>query len=245
MKRALLVGINYRGTDSELQGCINDVDHVNKILSKAGYKCTILTDDTSDKPTRLNIMKELALMIFSGATEMVFHYSGHGSQIADWSGDEVDGQDECLVPIDYKKWGMITDDHLRAIFSLVPENSKLFVLLDSCHSGTCMDLKYNLWSRPGELKLIADKEYTDTRCDIYMISGSQDAQTSADTVEDKQHQGALTWAFCKVYQIDTILTWRQLIVGIRDLLKASKYEQLPNFSTGKKINLDSKIYLKK
>ena len=28
----------------------------------------------------------------------VFHYSGHGSYVADLSGDEPDESDECLVP---------------------------------------------------------------------------------------------------------------------------------------------------
>ena len=32
MKRALLVGINYTGTDSALNGCINDISNINKFL---------------------------------------------------------------------------------------------------------------------------------------------------------------------------------------------------------------------
>jgi metacaspase-1 len=31
------------------------------------------------------------------------HYSGHGTQIPDDDGDEADGMDEALCPVDYQK----------------------------------------------------------------------------------------------------------------------------------------------
>lgn len=55
-KRALLIGINYRETPSELRGCINDVNNVKEFLLTKGYKekyITILTDDTEVKPTQI------------------------------------------------------------------------------------------------------------------------------------------------------------------------------------------------
>ena len=36
-KIALLIGINYRGTKSELSGCINDINNTKDILKKV-YK---------------------------------------------------------------------------------------------------------------------------------------------------------------------------------------------------------------
>ena len=36
-KRALLVGINYYGTNNKLNGCINDVENINNFLLKNGY----------------------------------------------------------------------------------------------------------------------------------------------------------------------------------------------------------------
>jgi len=39
LKKALLIGINYRGTANELGGCINDVNSMKNILIKrCGYK---------------------------------------------------------------------------------------------------------------------------------------------------------------------------------------------------------------
>ena len=38
---------------------------------------------------------------------LFFHYSGHGSQQQDHDGDEVDGTDETICPVDYKDAGQI------------------------------------------------------------------------------------------------------------------------------------------
>ena len=40
------------------------------------------------------------------------HYSGHGAKIKDDDGDEEDGYDETLVPLDFQQAGMIRDDDL-------------------------------------------------------------------------------------------------------------------------------------
>ena len=36
--------------------------------------------------------------------------AGRGGSVEDTSGDEVDGMDETLCPVDYQESGMITDD---------------------------------------------------------------------------------------------------------------------------------------
>jgi len=60
MKRALLVGINYIGTNAALRGCINDIDNVAAYLQSArGYSsasCIVLSDVAARKPTRANIL---------------------------------------------------------------------------------------------------------------------------------------------------------------------------------------------
>ena len=38
--------------------------------------------------------------------------AGHGGSVEDTSGDEVDGMDETLCPVDYQESGMITDDEI-------------------------------------------------------------------------------------------------------------------------------------
>jgi hypothetical protein len=45
-----------------------------------------------------------------------FHYSGHGGQAEDLDGDESDGFDETILPLDFKKAGEMIDD----VCSIVP-----------------------------------------------------------------------------------------------------------------------------
>merc|ERR1712000_326242 len=71
---------------------------------------------------------------------------GHGGQMRDMDGDETDGKDELICPVDYNKpgGGCITDDWLRESFtkSAKLKNSQTMVVFDCCHSGTLLDLPY-------------------------------------------------------------------------------------------------------
>jgi hypothetical protein len=66
----------------------------------------------------------------------LFHFSGHGTFVADESGDEPDGQDEALVPYDYQTAGMVIDDTLRELYHAFPPDTHLVLTMDCCHSGT-------------------------------------------------------------------------------------------------------------
>ena len=57
-RTAFLVGINYTGTINELYGCINDTKNVRDLLiNKYNFtNVTLLNDETSDKPTKQNIL---------------------------------------------------------------------------------------------------------------------------------------------------------------------------------------------
>lgn len=240
-KCALLVGINYVGTPNELKGCINDITNMKDALIKNyGYQesnITMMTDNTAVKPTRKNILAELLKLILSGSTNLFFHYSGHGSYVKDVNGDEIDGQDESLVPIDFETSGMIIDDELRGILQCVNENCKMTVVFDCCHSGSGLDLAYNVYERVGKYYLMKDAKYQETRGQIILISGCQDPQTSADTVEEKQNQGALTYCFLNTIKANKNLTYEQFFKGLKTMLQTKKYSQIPNLSAGKTLKL--------
>lgn len=217
MKRALLIGINYTGTNDALNGCINDIQNINDVLTKrCGYDAKnirILTDNTTVKPTRAQIESHvtwLARDCKAGDT-LVFYYSGHGSQITDRNGDETDGKDDVIVPLDYKNSGIISDDWMFLnLSSVLPSGVTLWSFTDCCHSGTIMDLQYNLQCnsvyRPGKLPKTLEyntAEWTNqfsfvtersrvTSADVYSFSGCLDPQTSADAFIRNQAQGAFT-----------------------------------------------------
>jgi hypothetical protein len=66
-----------------------------------------------------------------------------GAKIRDDDGDEADGYDETLVPVDYHEAGMIRDDDLFDIL-IKPMKDDVYCvfLMDCCHSGTVLDLPY-------------------------------------------------------------------------------------------------------
>lgn len=158
-RRALLIGINYKGTSAALAGCINDAKNMKGILQRNGYPddgehMVVLTDDRSSprdyQPTRANIMKALQWLTqgVSRGDTLFLHFSGHGSQEVDKTGHESDGLNETICPSDYKR-GQITDDELwGSVVYPLPEGVRLTALMDCCHSGTGLDLPYE-YKLPG------------------------------------------------------------------------------------------------
>ncbi|KAK0719213.1 caspase domain-containing protein [Lasiosphaeris hirsuta] len=160
-RKALLIGINYFGQEGELRGCINDTKNLSEFLiEKHGYKrqdMIILTDDQRDPnliPTHANIIRAMQWLV-NGAQPndaLFLHYSGHGGQTADTSGDEEDGHDEVIYPVDFKQNGHIVDDEIHAsVVKPLQAGVRLTAIFDSCHSGSVMDLPY-LYSTKGVLK---------------------------------------------------------------------------------------------
>jgi Caspase domain len=63
--------------------------------------------------------------------------------VRDENGDEADGQDEVLFPGDYTQAGCIKDDEIYAEFvARISPGVHVVAVIDSCHSGTAMDLPY-------------------------------------------------------------------------------------------------------
>jgi len=242
--KTLMVGINYRNTGNELKGCINDVNSLQKFLNEqnkiSNDNILTLTDDTPLKPTRNNILKKYKeLLINSEKGDILyFTYSGHGSHTFDRNGDELDGNDELLVSIDNRG---ITDDELKEIADqYLKEGVTLFVLFDCCHSGTLLDLKYRYLTTSDYSEVIVNDKNTETKGNIFFISGSSDSQTSADAYINKKFQGAMTWSFLKSVNSKPELTWKELLLKMRELLK-NNYTQVPQFSTNISIDINSKI----
>jgi hypothetical protein len=60
--------------------------------------------------------------------------SGHGAQIKDKNGDERDGEDELIFPVDFKRAGQILDDDMHAIMvEPLPPGCRLTALFDVSH----------------------------------------------------------------------------------------------------------------
>ena len=152
-KRAFLVGISHY--DTELTGYqwnningVEDIDLLSPILKDQGFTTTVLLDEQA---TFDNIVSQITQ--FTNKTKkgdiVYLHFSTHGQPIEDLNGDEEDGWDESIVPVDayklYKKGVYegkkhLTDDILNKYIMKLRErigpNGFLYVVIDACHAGT-------------------------------------------------------------------------------------------------------------
>lgn len=161
-RKALLIGINYQGTSNALRGCWNDVHNMANFIHRfGGYQhddMVILTDETGANhksvPTRENICAAMHWLVANAqpGDALFFHYSGHGGQEAAVEGDEEDGYNETILPLDFQQTGQMADDELHArLVRPLPVGCRLTALFDSCHSGTALDLPY-VYSTSGNIK---------------------------------------------------------------------------------------------
>ncbi|KNZ62290.1 hypothetical protein VP01_128g2 [Puccinia sorghi] len=166
-RKALCIGINYVGLTGELRGCHNDALNMQKFLiERYNYKqedMVVLLDtpgaNPRQVPTRANIISAMQWLVSNAQPNdsLFFHFSGHGGQVKDLDGDEDDGFDEVIYPVDHKHAGHIVDDEMFAIMvAPLPPGCRLTGIFDvellpfilwtilripsSCHSGTALDL---------------------------------------------------------------------------------------------------------
>jgi metacaspase-1 len=151
-KKSLFIGINYFGSSAELKGCINDVKNIKEFVttnfnfpSDTDHMKTLTDDDTDNMPTRENILNGMKWLIdgASNGDSLFLHYSGHGASQKDTHGDEKDGKDETLVPVDYESAGMIIDEDIfTTLVQNLPKGVRLTCIMDCCHSGSILDLPF-------------------------------------------------------------------------------------------------------
>ena len=252
--RALSIGINYVGSECELNGCVNDVINMkNAISTKSHVILTELSQDQNLIPTRGNIIRAIAEFVkgVGPNDKLLFQYSGHGSNTRDRSGDESDGRDESICPLDYDASGDIVDDDLNNLLvKKLPVGCKLWCFFDSCHSGSILDLKYRytIYPRDDKKKYVTaiDKHYPDSSEQVICISGCRDEQTSADAYINKKYAGAMTWglltSITTLQKANKPITYRNLMKNLLVLMSDNKYSQIPQISTGAPLDLDSVFF---
>lgn len=124
------VAINdYENSENDLKGCLNDQE---KILNLFKRYAPIVLSNSEATVDNVKLVLQAILNASKPGDRVVFHYSGHGTQVPDMNNEEKDGIDEALYLYD----NCLVDDELFNILSQVKDGVKLLVLLDSCFSGT-------------------------------------------------------------------------------------------------------------
>lgn len=238
-KKALLVGLNYTGTRAELRGCINDVKRLKTVLTRrfkySTTKVNVLTDLNLNRFK--NVQHVLKDFINTPTDIMVFHYSGHGTQTKDYNKDEDDGYDEAL----YTKHGiLLKDDTINSYVRSLPETTKILMIFDACHSGSVVDLPWQV-KDDGEVYKISDQEI---KADVVCITGCRDNQVSMDVKSGLTNYGAMSNDLTKLLkEVQPNTTWKELVYMLRKLLVQGKYAQVPQLSASKKELFDQNIFI--
>ena len=211
-KRALLIGISDYGNTNEdpnkwanISGA-NDVALLTPLFKEHGFDVTSLVDGQA---THTGITKALKKLVKdSKEGDVVYiHFSMHGQPFEDLNGDEKDGWDEALIPVDaqmlysegvYDGKNHLLDDELEAYFNdirhKIGTNGQLYVILDACHSGTASrgDDDHIRGTREGFTR--SGKDYTPDR-----------TQETNDyfTVSTAKGQSPITFIeACRSYQVN-------------------------------------------
>ncbi|OAY62515.1 metacaspase-1 [Manihot esculenta] len=236
-KKAVICGISYRYSRHELKGCINDAKCMRYLLiNKFQFpedSIIMLTEEETDPyriPTKHNMRMALYWLVqgCQPGDSLLFHYSGHGSRQRNYSGDEVDGYDETLCPLDFETQGMIVDDEINAtIVRPLPHGVKLHAIIDACHSGTVLDLPFlcrmsrsgqYIWEdhrpRSGMWKGTSGGE-------VISFSGCDDDQTSADTsaLSKITSTGAMTFCFIQAIERGQGTTYGSILNSMRSAIR--------------------------
>lgn len=124
---------HYTSKVSPLHSCEQDALDMQHIALSQNFKSSFLL--LSENATREAVKGAITLASkeLSSGDMLLLSYSGHGGFILDRSGDEVDDRlDETWCLYD----GQLLDDELKQLWTLFDEGVRIFVLSDSCHSGT-------------------------------------------------------------------------------------------------------------
>ncbi|MDV3000925.1 MAG: hypothetical protein N5P05_002531 [Chroococcopsis gigantea SAG 12.99] len=149
-KLALLVGINEYAQESlKLYGCVTDVNLQKELLMyRYGFKEADILTVTDKGATREGILTAFQEHLIKQAKPgdvVVYHYSGHGSEVLDPDKDDSkSGKNSTFVPVDSTipqnpaAGGDVVIDitgHTLFLLMKAVQTDYMTVVLDSCHSG--------------------------------------------------------------------------------------------------------------
>ncbi|HBB35741.1 MAG TPA: caspase [Cyanobacteria bacterium UBA8803] len=229
-KLALLVGINGYPDPYQLKGCVNDAYLEQELLiHRFGFNpndILLITDESNIKPTRAGILQGFEEHLIKQAKPgdiVVFHFSGHGSQVFDPDSGFKDQLNSTFVPIDRVVSSVgdrvtvsdIMGESLFLLMSALPTEN-VTVVLDSCHSGggkrgnltvraidggrqidpSSLEREYQeQWlSRLGISRAQVGRDRQRSIAQGVVIASAARDQLAADTPFDGFHAGAFTYS---------------------------------------------------
>ena len=243
-KRALLIAIDEYQQVGDLNGTGNDVELMRSVLTgKFNFppdNIKILRDEDATRDGILSAIRSHLIEPTESGDIVVLHYSGHGSQMLDVSGDEIDGFDETLVPHDARTAGVfdISDDELNAILKeLGQKTDNVTVIFDSCNSGSAtrgavartVPPDTRIPPASNERAIVQDgAEIRPPSAKYVLISGARYDEFANETRFGGKTYGAMTYHFANALMAaGSSVTYRDVMDEVKSKVNARFSTQHP------------------
>ena len=187
--------------DGALVACEYDAQDMQALAEAQGFTTQLLLTEQATSDNLTAAVAKAARDLQTGDI-FLLSYSGHGGQVPDRNDEEEDEMDETWCLYDRQ----VVDDELYALWDKFQAGVRIFMLSDSCHSGTVA-------KDPGLMKIAAEQgtrsralplevqsatyrehrefydglqarnpagDQVEVGASVILISGCQDNQTSAD-----------------------------------------------------------------
>lgn len=260
-KKALIIAIGdypSAGGWSKINSS-NDVTIIKDALVLQGFmekNIAWLVDKEATKDGILKAFEQLSKKINRG--DLIYiHFSGHGQQMQDDNGDEIDGLDEALVPYDAamryeldaaKGRNHLRDDQLSVILDGIRKKvgvtGDVIVVLDACHSGTATRA---IGSSRGTEMIFASNEFNAEKnaniplkkgfyevgasmdlSPVVVISGSSASERNFEYTYENTSYGSLSFAIAKAFQqLHKGMTYRSVFGKVQGLMATMVPRQTP------------------
>jgi Caspase domain len=233
-KHALLIGISNYEKDWASILAKPDVDSIEAALIFRGFKKENIVKLLDSNATKKGILKAIEKMSDELQYGDVFHlhFSGHGQQVVDVNGDEIDGLDEALVCYDgpaifregYQFEGHLLDDELGELIgkleTKIGVEGQIAVSIDAPHSGPESFQNDSstgfVQSRGGLVEEITNSERITP---VILLSAS----LANELAFEYEGMGAWAYAFVKALKSPEVNTFRQLQSHIETTFSKLKF----------------------
>ncbi len=267
-KWALLIGIDkykHEGSQprfSNLAGCVNDaMDMENLLIGKFGFKKDNIKMLINEQAKHSAIVQTFQDHLIGNAQKddiVVVHFSGHGSQMKDISGDEPDGYDETIVPHDTRDSNGeifdISDDEINGLLSELNKRTKnITLIIDACHSGTATRAAVGIRQIPPDDReppreqpsyALTSRSASEGRSgmrrtdqDYALISACLEKESAYEHYAEQQEHGALTYFLVReLRNAGAGVTYQDVMENVRYKINGIYRNQHPQLEGTKRNN---------
>lgn len=216
---AVVVGVDAYRNLTPLNGAANDARDIAGALNKLGANTVLLVDEAATRESVMSAFRRQAQAAGPGDV-LFFSYAGHGIQEPEaLPGDEADGLDETIVfagfgPEAPASGQRLRDNEIGALLAEVNPETRVTVLIDSCHSGTMtrdidprgrkVTTRFGGIGRIGSDPLPkparADKGKDMTGPNIVFIAAARDEEQIPEVEIDGRMRGAVSWSVARALE---------------------------------------------